>query len=69
MTKEDNNMAQLKVGYRAVFYSGEKKISIGAVRETYELAEQEIQDANKTYEVFKYTPWTHAKVEKLHYRH
>jgi hypothetical protein len=62
-------MAEIKIGYRAVFYSGEKKIDVSPVKETYEEANKIIENANETYEVFHYTPWTHAQVEKLHYRH
>lgn len=62
-------MAEIKVGFRAVFYSGEKKIDVNAVRKTYEEAEQDIQQANEAHDMFKYTPWTHAQVEKVHYRH
>lgn len=62
-------MAEIIVGYRAVYYSGEKKIDVNTVRKTYEEAEQDIQKANENYEMFNYTPWTHAQVEKVHYRH
>ncbi|MCM3600621.1 hypothetical protein M3175_07750 [Robertmurraya korlensis] len=62
-------MAEIKVGFRAVFYSGEKKIDVNPVRKTYEEAEQDIKNANEAYDMFKYTPWTHAQVEKVHYRH
>jgi hypothetical protein len=66
---EEIKMAEFKVGYRAVFYSGEKKIDTHSIKKTYEEAATDIEEANKTYDVFKYTPWTHAQVEKVHYRH
>lgn len=62
-------MAEIVIGYRAVFYSGEKKIDSFSIKKTYEEAAQDIKKANETYDVFKYTPWTHAQVEKVHYRH
>lgn len=62
-------MAELREGFRAVFYSGDKKISEGGVKKTYEEAAKEIERQNEIYDVFKYTPWSHAQVEKVFYRH
>lgn len=62
-------MAEVKIGYRAVFYSGEKQIDVHPVKKTYEEAVKDIEVANKTYDMFKYTPWSHAQVEKVYYRH
>lgn len=62
-------MTEIKVGYRAVFYSGDKIISAHAIKETYEEATEDINKENEAYSVFNYTPWTHAQVEKVFYRH
>jgi hypothetical protein len=60
---------EIKEAYRAVFYSGDTKVSTSPVKLTYDEAYQDIEDANKLYEAYHYTPWTHAQVEKVYYRH
>lgn len=62
-------MAELREGYRAVFYSGEKKISESGIQKTYEEAKRYIERENEIFDVFKYAPWSHAQVEKVFYRH
>jgi hypothetical protein len=62
-------MAELKIGFRAVFYSGSKVLSVAPVKETYEKAAADIEKDNEVHSVFKYNPWTHAQVEKVYYRH
>ena len=62
-------MAELKVGYQAVFYSGEKVISRSGTKEKYEEAVSEIERENDLWKNHKYNPWTHAQVEKVYYRH
>lgn len=62
-------MAELKVGYQAVFYKGEEKISTHPVKETYEAAVKVIEDENESITKHKTKPFTHAQVEKVYYRH
>lgn len=54
-----------KVGYQAVFYSGDKRIEVSQVRETYEEAKKEIDKLNETFSIYKYNPWTLAEVEEV----
>lgn len=58
-------MNELKKGFRAVFYSGDKKVSVFSIRDTYKEAEKDIEKENALYSMFKYTPWTHTKVEEV----
>lgn len=59
-------MNETKVGYQAVFYSGDKRIAVSEVKPTHEEAESFIE--NETHKVFNYTPWTHTEVEEVRYR-
>lgn len=53
------------MSYQAIFYSGPKRINKSPVVQTIDEAEKEIEKANKLYEVFHYTPWTHTKIENV----
>lgn len=61
-------MAETKVGYQAVFYSGDKRITVSEIKTTREEAEAFIESEIETHKVFKYTPWTHTEVEEVRYR-
>lgn len=61
-------MSETKVGYQAVFYSGDKRITVSEIKPTHEEASAFIQSEIETHKLFKYTPWTHAEVEEVRYR-
>jgi hypothetical protein len=58
-------MTETKVGYQAVFYSGDKRIDVSEIKNTHEEAEKSIEKKNEDYQVFKYTPWTHTVIEEV----
>ncbi len=62
-------MAEIKIGYQALFYSGDEVIARSGTKETYEQAVSEIERENDMWKHHKYNPWSHAQVEKIYYRH
>lgn len=61
-------MTETKIGYQAVFYSGDKRIDVSQIRQTHEEAKKDIEKKNDDYSVFKYTPWDRAEIEEVRYR-
>jgi hypothetical protein len=61
-------MTETKVGYQAVFYSGEKRITVSEIKMTPEEAEAFIENEIETHKVFNYNPWTHTEVEEVKFR-
>lgn len=62
-------MAELKVGFQAVFYKGEEVRATSSVKESYEESVKDIENENKMINTHDIAPFTHAKVEKIYYRH
>lgn len=56
-----------ETSYKAVFYSGDKKISESKIPVTREEAEKEIENMNDLYRVLKYTPWNRAVIEEVNH--
>lgn len=62
-------MAEIKIGYRAVFFDGEEKKINFSVKETYDEAVKDIERENENIEKYGIDTFTHAQVEKVYYRH
>lgn len=62
-------MTELKVGYRAVFFDGEKVTGTYGIKKTYKEAEKDISLEIERIEKYDMIPFGHAKVEKVYYRH
>lgn len=62
-------MAELKIGYRAVFFDGEEMTGAYGINSTYEGAKADIRLEHERVEEHGTEPFTYAKVEMVYYRH